>query len=494
MSDDYVVDRPITATFSREEIIEGCRTNLDFLAMLCIPKIYTKRFPPLYHAYWQELTSGALSEEAFLRFALGLPRGFTKTVLLRLFVVWCIIYTNKCFPLICCNTQAHARNFVGRVFSMLAEPNMVKTFGAVNIHKTDRETLDLKTFSYRGRDIIMAGVGWGSSVRGMNIDDYRPDLIICDDMQSREEAENPDTAKECLDWLYGTLLKARSYSSCLVVFIGNMYPFEGSILRKLRADKYWTSLITGAILEDGESIWPEFRPVSVLLEEMEADANQGLLHIWFAEVMNDDTIGTASGYDISKIPAGIQISPDEAIAGAVVIDPSLGRKKSDAIAIGATLIIDGRPHIAHLEELKVNPHALMMAAIQLAQRFGLRAICIEANSSQEYLRLWFVSVVAQLGITGLEILPLDPKGVSKVARIRAAVKLWFDDKISTDPSVRTKLVYQLAQWRPLKANPVDDLLDILAYSTIIHLEYPDQIMRPLEVVAHEVSDDLVLPW
>jgi hypothetical protein len=105
-----------------------------------------------------------------------------------------------------------------------------------------------------------------------------------------------------------------------------------------------------------------------------------------------------------------------------------------------------------------------------------------------------MSVVAQLQITGLEILPLDPRGVSKAARIRAAVKLWLDNKISTDPSCRTKLVYQLAQWNPMKANPVDDLLDVLAYSTTIHLEYPDQIMRVIDVTAHEVSDDLALPW
>lgn len=491
MSDDAP---QLTATFSREEVIEGCKNSPDFLAPICAPDIYSKPFPPLYVAYWQELTSGAMSPQTFLRFALGIPRGFAKTFLLQLFCVWVLLYTKRRFPLIVCNTLAHSRNFVGRVFSMLAEPNMVKVFGAVHMLKTDRDTLDQKTFTYRDRDIILMGIGANSSVRGTNVDGIRPDLFIIDDMQSREDAEDPDQAKETLTWLYGTLLKARNYSSTMVVFLANMYPFEGSILRKLRADPHWTSLVTGAILEDGESIWPEFRPLEDLMAEMEADAAQGLLHIWFAEVMNDDTVGTASGYDISKIPMGLVINPDEAVAGAVVIDPSLGRKKSDMIALGATLIIDGRPHIAHLEELKVNPHALMMAAIQLAQRFGLRAICIEANSSQEYLRLWFVSVVAQLRITGLEILPLDPRGVSKAARIRAAIKLWLDDKISTEPSCRTKLVYQLAQWNPLKANPVDDLLDVLAYSTTIHLEYPDQIMRLIEVDGTYVAEDLILPW
>lgn len=487
-------EAPITATFSREEVIEGCRNSPDFLASICAPTIYSLPFPPLYLAYWHELTSGAISEAKFLRFALGIPRGFAKTFLLQLFCIWCILYSEKRFILILCNTLPHGRNFVGKVFSMLAEPNMVKVFGAVHMVKTDRDTLDQKTFNYRGRDIILMGIGWGGALRGMNVDGIRPDLFVIDDMQKREEAADPDQAKEQLEWLYGTALKARNYFHCTAVFLGNMYPYEGSILRKLRSDPHWTSLVTGAILEDGESIWPAFRTLDDLMEEMESDAAQGLLHIWFAEVMNDDTVGTASGYDLSKIPAGLIINPDEAIAGAVVIDPSLGRKKSDNIALGVTLIIDGRPHIAHLEELKVNPHALMMAAIQIALKFGLRAICIEANSSQEYLRLWFISVVAQLQITGMHILPLDPRGVSKAARIRAAIKLWLDDKVSTEPTCRTKLVYQLAQWNPMKANPVDDLLDVLAYSTTIQLEYPDEIMRVIDVTAHEVSDDIELPW
>lgn len=490
-----MIDEPqLTATFSREEVIKGCKNSPDFLASICAPDIYSKPFPPLYVAYWQELTSGAISDATFLRFALGIPRGFAKTFLLQLFCVWCLLYSTRRFPLIVCNTLAHSRNFVGRVFSMLAEPNMVKVFGAVHTTKSDRETLDQKTFNYRNRDIILMGVGAGSSVRGTNVDGIRPDMIIIDDMQSRDDAEDPDQAKETLLWLYGTLLKARNYSSCMAVFLANMYPFEGSILRKLRADPHWISLVTGAILEDGESIWPAFRPLEDLISEMEADAAQGLLHVWFAEVMNDDTVGTASGYDISKIPLGLTINQDEAVAGAVVIDPSLGKKKSDMIALGATLIIDGRPHLFHLEELKVDPHALMMAAIKLALHLNLRAICIEANSSQEYLRLWFVSVVAQLGITGLEILPLNPNGVSKAARIRAAVKLWLENKITAEPGVRSKLIYQLAQWNPLKSNPVDDLLDVLAYSTTIHMEYPEQIMRPIMLVNEASAEELVLPW
>jgi hypothetical protein len=130
----------------------------------------------------------------------------------------------------------------------------------------------------------------------------------------------------------------------------------------------------------------------------------------------------------------------------------------------------------------------------LASDYGLGAIVIEANSSQEYLRLWFESVVEQLGITGLQILPCSPKNAVKAARIRDAIKIWLSGEITMAPKPRAMLVYQLAQWNPLKPKPVDDLLDVMAYSTTIHLEYPSEIARMFIELESDPLPEPTLPW
>ena len=138
-------------------------------------------------------------------------------------------------------------------------------------------------------------MGVGGSPRGLNIKYVRPDFIIMDDMQSKEQAESQIEAARTLSWMMGTLLKTNDPARCLYVFVGNMYPYPGSILKKLKNSSEWLSFITAAILEDGQSIWPELKPVSVLLQEFKHDTELEHPEIFLAEVMNDENAGAKHG-------------------------------------------------------------------------------------------------------------------------------------------------------------------------------------------------------
>ena len=87
--------------------------------------------------------------------------------------------------------------------------------------------------------------------------------------------------------LVGTIFKAVSHRGRrTIVYVGNLYSDE-CILQQFRKNPHWTSLVTGAILEDGSPLWPELVSLKELKESYEHDEALGLSHIWFAEVMND---------------------------------------------------------------------------------------------------------------------------------------------------------------------------------------------------------------
>ena len=474
---------------NRDDAISLAKTDLNFFASICIPDIFMFLFPPVFLAIWQMLTDGANKESGQDKLCIGLPRGFGKTILLKLYVAWLIAFTDRKFILVVCNTAALAENFLADVMDILSHPNYIRLFGDWRL-AVDKDTQPLKKFHFRGRPVILAALGAESSLRGLNIKFVRPDMIIMDDMQSREEAESPTSAEAVLTWMLGTLLKANNKFRCQFAFIGNMYPFDGSILKKLRVNPGWYSFICGAILEDGNSIWPELRSVDDILDELENDTSMGHPEIFYSEVMNDEEAGNKAGIDITKInyfeePEGGM--PLEAEAGFVIIDPSVGKKKSDQVAIGVVLIFEGKPVLWDLETGAYNPKEQIEKCIAFAVKYGLMAILVEAVAYQATLVFWMQEAKQRYGLTSLRILEIYPGSTMKNSRIITALKLLVSPgrQLQVHLRVKARLVHQIVHWNPLKTKNVDDALDIVAYCYPALQQFGMQLFRPFELT--EVS-------
>lgn len=447
--------------YHREEVIERMRTDLDFLAQVCLPEVYRFPFPPLHHAVWQILCESTEKESGVDNLAFGIPRGFAKTVLLKLFAIRTILFTKRQFIVACCNTEPLAMNFISDVCDVLASENIRKLFGDYR-NTTEKDTQQLKKFHLCGRSIILLAVGKGTSVRGLNIKYVRPDVLICDDMQAREEAQSPTESRNLRDWFVGTLLKFVSPHVSLRIFVGNMYPTDGSLLKLLKRNPMWVSFITGAILEDGESIWPELKSTEELLAELESDTAMGCPEIFYAEVMNDEEAGSRAGVDISLIRVTPQ--PGEfPEAGCVIIDPSMGKKKSDDIVLGVCLYFDQTPHFPELDVGKFNPRETALRSLKLAMKWNLKAVVVESVAYQASLVFWINQLIQDMGIHGIQALEIYPRG-SKTSRILAGLKDLQAQKITLGETVRNVVVNQIVQFDPSKNNNRDDILDVVAYA------------------------------
>jgi len=475
------IDETVAAAAPRNEVISACRTSLDFLAALILVDVYKYAYPPLFHAIWQMICTASMEATGKPKYALGIPRGFSKTIILKLYVVWLILFSDRKFILVVCNTELHAFNFLADVANMLDSSNIISIFGNWRAGMGDTDTKQMKKFSFRGRDIIIAAIGSGSSPRGLNVNFVRPDIVIMDDMQNRDEAANPQVAKEIMEWMLGTLMKACHPQRCVFIFVGNMYPFEGSILRKLKHSKSWISLITGAILADGNSIWPEHRSIQDLLEELATDEEQGHPEIFHAEVMNDEEGGTVSGIDVSKIPICPEtLTSDFAQGGFIIIDPSLKKKTSDATGIGAVLVFDEVPVLWETVTKRLDPGETIQQALFMCMKYGMQLIIVESVAYQATLIYWFNKALVELGIDGIHIGEITPEGMQKNARIREWTKKLLTGKNLLGKDCRSQVIYQLSQWNPLKRDNVDELLDIGSYIDTVIAIYPEWV--PLLVI------------
>ena len=469
----------------RDDAVLGCRDSLNFFGAVALPEVYRFPFPPILLAIWQLLTTAVGKDSGQEKLAVGLPRGFAKTLLLKLFVIYCILFTNRRFILVICNTATLAENFIADIVDTLSSPNIVRIFGDWRLG-LEKDTQELKKFTFKGRNIILAGLGSGSSLRGLNLKYVRPDVVLMDDMQSKEESDSATESNKQLLWMLGTLMKANDKTRCVFVFLGNMYPSEGCILKKLKVNPGWTSFITGAILEDGESLWPDLRSVESLLEELENDESMGHPEVFYSEVMNDEEAGSRSTIDFTQInvwPVDTSnlLYPE---GGWVIIDPALAKQASDDCAIGVFLLFDGEPVLWDLRVGKFNEQQKVDTCIELAMQYKLQTIIVEAVAYQESLCFWIDMRKMQFGLTALQVCTINPGGQHKNSRIIAMTKQLTAKKarLWVHPQVRSAAVHQLIYWNPLKAKNKDDILDLLAYAYKVIAENGVALLNPFEMM------------
>lgn len=483
--DESLLEAPVAENvFRRDETEKAAKESLDFLAALAMPAVFKYLFPPVFKQIWFWLLSYVDRSRDFSQLAIGLPRGFGKTMLLKIFILYCILFTKKKFILIICGTQTKANNIVTDIFSMLKETNILRVFGDYRLGiETDRQ--DLKRFGFRGRTIIIMGAGAQSDIRGITLENERPDVMIFDDIQTREDADSEVVSKNLETWMYGTAMKAKSPHGCLFIFVANMYPTPHSILRKLKTNPTWVKFIAGGILSDGTSLWEELQPINQLLKEFENDLHAGRPEIFYAEVLNDENASVNNLVNLSQIP--VPDIPEGTIhqGNFIIIDPSGDKMSSDAVSVMYFEIHNERPVCRKLKEGRMSPGETIRTALEFALEKHCGVVAIESNAYQASLCYWFDYITRQLGIIGIHAVEVYSGRNSKNSRILTMFKQLRAGEILVDPDCMPPISLQITSFNPLKTKNTDGLLDCLTYAPKVIELYGPLILSFLDLEIQE---------
>lgn len=477
------------------EAIELARHDFNFFAALVNPDEFRYLFPSFYLTLFGLLTE---FKTAIQRFAIGIPRGFAKTTFVKLLCVWYILFTHKKFILVVGASEKLALNTIADICDMLSSWNIRALFGDWKL-RMEEDTKEQKVFYFRGRDIILKGIGAGTAVRGINRKSARPDVILMDDVQKREDAESEDMANDLMRWILGTLMMARSNEGCTYIYVGNMYP-KNCILDKLRKDPTWTSLVVGGLLEDNTSLWEELKPAAQLIQEYQSLTALGHAEIFISEILNCTEFEAISGIDLNKIPHVPEYYLDTEPEGSyILIDPSSGKKDGDDCTITHYSVVDGIDIMDHIESGTFSPLETITAALQMGIENGTRLICVEDVAYQSTLLFWFNHVANEQGITGFQFQPVSPKNQAKNNRIKRGLLRMLSGEIYLHPRVRSLYLDQARSWDPLKTNNKDDIIDPPGYCQEVREKYPEFVVKQIfdmdtfEVAAAHTGD-LSLPY
>lgn len=402
--------------------------------------------------------------------ALGFPRGFAKTTFLKFVVLWAIEFTKKRNIVIVCANDTLAKSFLADIKDMLGHPNIITIFGnwtldSIKVTQTEIE------FKLAGRLVKVSAVGQGSSLRGMVRDGSRPDFIILDDIQTKEDADSEIISKQLLDWLYGTVNFLRSPFGCTYVFLANMYATPHAILKHLAKDPEWQTYIASAITGDGESLWEALHPKAQILADYRSLKSAGKEAIFWAELMNYGNLNTSLKYDPEKLlirqPAELEYHQ----GCFIVIDPSGRKKTSDDTAIGVFRVVDGIPYSMAIINEVLTPKQTILKTIELATTWGASLIAAEDVAYQETLLFWFEEFLTTAQFSGLNLVGINTGSISKNAGIIDVMKESQAHEIGFTPDTALKFNDQAVGFNPLTTKNKDDILDVHKYAKKVVQQY-----------------------
>lgn len=459
-------------SLSVEDIRARAETDLDFFSALLVPDIATVNYPKYYHWLWKLLTELDMDLEKVFRFALGLPRNHAKTMFTKLLICHLYLYKKAQFVLLVCSIEPLAQNMLEDIDGILAQDIVCQVWGDWKLSLT-RDTMGLKRGKFLGKNIVLACKGAGSSLRGLNVENIRPDVIIMDDMQTKECADNETENQNLLVWLFATLLKARNQKKALLLYVGNLYS-EECILYKLKLHEQWQTFITGAILPDWTPLWPELFTLEQIISDYKHDAAVGLGEIWFAEVMNIPVGGVSSLLPDGKLPDQALSEPiTDKLASFLTIDPAGYRKNSDDNVIARHSVYSPKQY--RLEELtfgRFTPGELVDKTIAIALQFDIRLICVETVGYQQALQWLFEQELQRMGLTGtIQIVELKPSGRHKLVRIQSHVSSLLEASYTMSPKAYTDWLFQALSFKTDRKDNRDDLLDASAYGLDVRSDY-----------------------
>lgn len=104
--------------------------------------------------------------------------------------------------------------------------------------------------------VAFRAIGAGQSPRGTRNDEFRPDGIVIDDIDTDEECRNPTRIDNKVNWVMEALIPTRSISGALLVIVCGNIIAKKSTVTELRKYADHVSLVNIRDIH-GKSTWPE---------------------------------------------------------------------------------------------------------------------------------------------------------------------------------------------------------------------------------------------
>ncbi|GFR84428.1 hypothetical protein ElyMa_002417100 [Elysia marginata] len=203
--------------FEKSKRIRGLEADFENWAKYYFPKYYEAAPAPFHIRASRRIISKAEWFEVR-----SWSRGMAKSVRSVMEILYLTLTGKKHNILIVSHTLDHATELANPFRTELENNNRI-----INDYGLQRSLSKWKEDRFKTqKGVQFRALGKGQNPRGTRNENYRPDIILIDDIDSDEEVRNLQRIKDGLDWIEQALLSTRSSSTSekplLILVCGNI--------------------------------------------------------------------------------------------------------------------------------------------------------------------------------------------------------------------------------------------------------------------------------
>jgi len=472
----------------KEALIASYR-SLEAFCRIMHPEIFSIPFSNLHRTIIKHIESTASNKKLILA-----PRGIGKTSLVCAYIEKKILFRESHFVLYVSNSEQLAVMQTENLKFALKSPSIKSIFGDVEIGDSSIDfdnTFSKKVWTAFGECLVLPR-GCLQQIRGAKWRQYRPDLIIFDDLESREDVQSEHNREKIRQWFYSDAIyvagKQPEY-----IYIDTL-KHEQALPNYLKRSGEWNVVELEICDDQLQSNAPEFVSNEQIKKEYDEAVATGTLEQWYMERRNKPVAEETRKFKSSYFQYYTQEMLDECpdLETIILADPArVVKSTSDYTAIVGVGISreKNRIFVMDVVEDRMLPDQFYEELFSMAQRLEARVIGVEDTGLGEYVTYPIQNELVKRGLPYI-LVPMHAGIKKKEDRIGSLLPYYRTGVIWHNKNACIRLEEQLLSY-PRGAH--DDIIDALAYVSKI-LQEGERFFLPKEMSDHPMFSELALNW
>lgn len=279
-----------TNAMSRDDLVKICATNSELYGKVFFPKAFRQTSPTFANDIWQPLEDPNVRLVNLICF-----RGSSKTTRLRTFTSKRIAYgISRTVLYIGASERDAIRSVQWLRTQVERNTTWAGCFGLKSGRKWEETQIEIEHTVFNHTVWVLAA-GITGSLRGINFDNYRPDLIVIDDPQTDEMAATLEQRTKVADLILGAVKNSlapatEEPNAKIAMAITPQHPED--ISQQALKDPQWTSRVFPCWTKETMDLeiskqvssWSEQFPTPALRADKEAALQRNKLSIFCREM------------------------------------------------------------------------------------------------------------------------------------------------------------------------------------------------------------------
>lgn len=331
--------------------------------------------------------------------------------------------------------------------------------------------------------------GAGQQVRGMLFGDWRPDLIIVDDLEDPDTMDSEETRKKKVDWFFEDVMNCidpyeRPVTWQIIVLGTALSP--NSLVVQLHNNPDWHGLYLEICDDDFKSKIPEWLSDQDILDKYHELERAEKLESFYREFRNIPGVGGKdAAFQETMFKRYQEGTPGYEMDGVdwesvILVDPArTAHMKSahSAIVVISYNLRNHRIRIRDIVDEKLHPDEVYEEVGRLAKIFRVRVIGVEVTGLHEFITYPLRSYLLSHGIYA-DVLELHARGGkgenAKVSRGKSLLPFYRIGLVEHNEAIAAKIETPLLKFpKPQRW----DVIDATAYIVEL-LEIGEQYPEP----------------